>query len=343
MMLSWLKRKGRQIIRRGGFIAIGFILFLTFMLKDVIIPNNLNTDDDSCIGLKSQNGYLRHKIAKLKSQLSTSSDEDGSFVMDDMGLPTIYVITPTYARPTQKAELTRLCHVFLMVPNLHWILVEDSKSQTKLVTNFLRHCGVSYTHLNVPTPPDWKLQNKEKRWRKPRGVLQRNEALIWLRENSDRARSNGGVIYFADDDNTYSIELFDEMRHTKTVSVWPVGLVGGLMVEGPIADQQTKKVIGWNAVWGPKRPYPIDMAGFAINLDMFLNNPKVKFALEVKVGGQESELLKHFNLSLNDLEPKANLCREVLVWHTRTEKADLHYEKVLKSKNRPPSDLHIEV
>ena len=39
------------------------------------------------------------------------------------------------------------------------------------------------------------------------------------------------MIYFADDDNTYSLEIFEEMRHTQTVSVWPVGLVGGLMVE----------------------------------------------------------------------------------------------------------------
>ena len=33
-----------------------------------------------------------------------------------------------------------------------------------------------------------------------------------------------GVIYFADDDNTYSLDIFEEMRTTKTVSVWPVGI-----------------------------------------------------------------------------------------------------------------------
>ena len=33
-----------------------------------------------------------------------------------------------------------------------------------------------------------------------------------------------GVIYFADDDNTYSLDIFEEMRSTKTVSVWPVGI-----------------------------------------------------------------------------------------------------------------------
>lgn len=36
-------------------------------------------------------------------------------------LPTIHVVTPTYSRPVQKAELTRLANTLLHVPNLHWI------------------------------------------------------------------------------------------------------------------------------------------------------------------------------------------------------------------------------
>ncbi|KTF83245.1 hypothetical protein cypCar_00039626, partial [Cyprinus carpio] len=56
-------------------------------------------------------------------------------------LPTIHVITPTYSRPVQKAELTRLANTFLHVPNLHWILVEDSQRRTPLVTRLLRETG----------------------------------------------------------------------------------------------------------------------------------------------------------------------------------------------------------
>ena len=40
--------------------------------------------------------------------------------VNDQSMPIIYTITPTYARPQQKAELTRLCNVFLLVPNLHF-------------------------------------------------------------------------------------------------------------------------------------------------------------------------------------------------------------------------------
>ena len=80
---------------------------------------------------------------------------------------------------------------------------------------------------------DGPLSSTDKNWLKPRGVHQRNAGLHWIRDTFRKIPSNQieGVIYFADDDNTYSLELFEEMRHTQTVSVWPVGLVGGLMVE----------------------------------------------------------------------------------------------------------------
>ena len=42
-------------------------------------------------------------------------------------IPTVYVITPTYKRHTQKADLTRLSQTLLHVPRLHWIVV-DRKS-----------------------------------------------------------------------------------------------------------------------------------------------------------------------------------------------------------------------
>ncbi|KAK2705056.1 hypothetical protein QYM36_017183 [Artemia franciscana] len=41
---------------------------------------------------------------------------------------------------------------------------------------------------------------------KPKGVSNRMAALEWLRSNN----ITRGVIYFADDDNTYDLELFEE-------------------------------------------------------------------------------------------------------------------------------------
>ncbi len=42
-----------------------------------------------------------------------------------------------------------MCYTLRLVPNLHWIVVEDAEHKTNLVSNFLRSCGVPYTHLNV--------------------------------------------------------------------------------------------------------------------------------------------------------------------------------------------------
>ncbi|XP_061683053.1 galactosylgalactosylxylosylprotein 3-beta-glucuronosyltransferase 1 isoform X2 [Syngnathoides biaculeatus] len=234
-------------------------------------------------------------------------------------LPTIHIITPTYSRPVQKAELTRLANTFLHVPNLHWILVEDSQRRTPLVTRLLRDTGLNYTHLNVETPRNYKLRGDTRDPRIPRGTMQRNLALRWLRETFKANSTQAGIVYFADDDNTYSLELFEEMRSTQKVSVWPVAFVGGLRYESPKVNA-AGKVYGWKTVFDPHRPFAIDMAGFAINLRLILFKPQAYFKLRgVKGGYQESSLLREL-VTLNDLEPKAANCTKILVWHTRTEK-----------------------
>ncbi|KAM6906930.1 galactosylgalactosylxylosylprotein 3-beta-glucuronosyltransferase 1 isoform 1-T1 [Xenentodon cancila] len=237
-------------------------------------------------------------------------------------LPTIHFITPTYSRPVQKAELTRLANTLLHVSNLHWVVVEDSSRKTDLVSHLLQDSGLNYTHLNVETPLKYKVHGDIKKPKVPRGTLQRNLALLWLRQTFSINNSPPGVVYFADDDNTYSLELFEEMRSTKKVSVWPVAFVGGLRYETPKVNA-LGKVYGWKTVFDPHRPFAIDMAGFAVNLSLILSRPEAFFKLQgVKGGYQESSLLKEL-VTLEDLEPKASNCTKVLVWHTRTEKPDL--------------------
>ena len=122
-------------------------------------------------------------------------------------IPTIYVITPTYTRFTQKADLTRLSQTFLHVPKLHWIVVEDSNNKTDLVSRFLENCAVKYTHLTVRTPRD-DPRNPNRRL-KARGVDQRNLGLKWIRQNFKDDMK--GVVYFGDDDNTYDLKIFEQV------------------------------------------------------------------------------------------------------------------------------------
>ncbi|XP_054443485.1 galactosylgalactosylxylosylprotein 3-beta-glucuronosyltransferase 1 isoform X4 [Pteronotus mesoamericanus] len=171
-------------------------------------------------------------------------------------LPTIHVVTPTYSRPVQKAELTRLANTLLHVPNLHWLVVEDAPRRTPLTARLLRDTGLNYTHLHVETPRNYKLRGDARDPRIPRGTMQRNLALRWLRETFPRNSSQPGVVYFADDDNTYSLELFEEMRSTRRVSVWPVAFVGGLRhgwICGQPAAHSTAKPGLLQAAWCERR------------------------------------------------------------------------------------------
>lgn len=145
----------------------------------------------------------RQVVRTTRSSSSTTTSSSGS---NATSLPVIYAITPTYSRAVQKAELTRLANTFRQVPQFHWIVVEDSNSHTELVSRFLARSGLRYTHLNVFTP------RRFKRTGMPRATEQRNLALGWLRGH--RSVKDKGIVFFADDDNTYSLALFEEVNTT---------------------------------------------------------------------------------------------------------------------------------
>lgn len=255
--------------------------------------------------------------------------------------PIIYVITPTYSRPVQKAELTRLLNTLKHISSLHWILVEDADSRSMLVARLLERGGLPYTHLSALTPPDYKMQPSEPHWMLPRGVLQRNAGLTWLRSHLETSPQAHGVVYFADDDNTYDLRIFEEMRDTQRVSVWPVGLAGYLRYERPVLDDSAH-VVGWFTAWKVKRRFALDMAGFAVNTRRLMTHKSAEFSYNVSRGEQESYLLSQL-VNLTDLEPKANNCTEVLVWHTRTQPANLKNEDKLKRRGLQGSDPDVEV
>lgn len=98
------------------------------------------------------------------------------------------------------------------------------------------------------------------------------------------------------------------MRWTRGVSVWPVGLVGGLRFEGPRV--QDGRVVGFHTAWEPNRPFPVDMAGFAVALPLLLAKPNAQFDATAPRGHLESSLLSHL-VDPKDLEPRAANCTRV--------------------------------
>lgn len=64
----------------------------------------------------------------------------------------------------------------------------------------------------------------------PRGVANRRAAINWIRQNGKKP----GVMYFGDDDNTFDLRLFNEIRYTNRVSMFPVGLIGQYSISSPV-------------------------------------------------------------------------------------------------------------
>lgn len=119
----------------------------------------------------------------------------------------IFVITPTYTRPTQLAELTVLAQALAHVPFLQWLVVEIAK--TSLIKEFLSSTNLQFTHLDNGGVLE-KDVNKC-------NVL-RNTALEHLRENHG---NSSGAILFANLDRLYSTELFEKIRDIKLIGIWP--------------------------------------------------------------------------------------------------------------------------
>lgn len=87
------------------------------------------------------------------------------------------------------------------------------------------------------------------------------------------------------------------------------------------------QVVGFFDSWPARRTFPVDMAGFAVNIKFL----KPDAVMPYIAGYEEDKFLRSLDLQLEDIEPLADNCSKVLVWHTRT------------TKNRKPTlkvDLH---
>ncbi|RZF47648.1 hypothetical protein LSTR_LSTR009532 [Laodelphax striatellus] len=254
----------------------------------------------------TQGREIKRFISQQKDVLCVVSLNDTRPGLQKDDLPVIYFITPTYPRREQVAELIRLGQTLMHVPNLHWILADDSATCNPMVIDLLPRFGLPYTHLASPMPEIYRHVSIV-----PRGVANRRAALAWIRANI-----KSGVIYFGDDDNTFDLKLFKEIRDTRKVSMFPVGLIGEYSISSPILKEG--KVVGFFDSWPAKRMFPVDMAGFAVNIEFLLQHPNA--TMPYKAGYEEDRFLRSLGLTLDQIEPKANGCTEVLVWHTQTTK-----------------------
>lgn len=231
-------------------------------------------------------------------------------------LPTIIIITPTHPRPERLADMTRFSQTLMHIKELHWIVIEDGNQTVDSVKRLLVRTGLPHAYFYTTT---------EYRFPK-RGWSHRNAALMYIRKNY-AFYNRPAVVYFADDDNSYDIRLFNNyVRNVKTIGFWAVGLAGAAKVEAP--DVVNGTIVKWNVVYAPKRKFATDMAGFAINLKLVLGT-NASFHRGCVKRVPETCFLEQFGLNLTQMqafgwneEPK-----DILVWHTKTRNIGTQGEK----------------
>eukprot|EP00252_Welwitschia_mirabilis_P009979 TRINITY_DN22984_c0_g1_i1.p1 TRINITY_DN22984_c0_g1~~TRINITY_DN22984_c0_g1_i1.p1 ORF type:complete len:524 (+),score=64.25 TRINITY_DN22984_c0_g1_i1:248-1819(+) len=128
---------------------------------------------------------------------------------------TVIVITPTYVRTFQSVHLTGLMHTLMLVPGkVVWIVVEAggvSNETSRLVSS----SGVEVIHVGFGQrmPVSWEGRHRME-------ARMRIEGLRIVRE-----RMLDGIVMFADDSNTHSLELFDEIQSVKWFASLSVGIL----------------------------------------------------------------------------------------------------------------------
>ncbi|XP_070395755.1 galactosylgalactosylxylosylprotein 3-beta-glucuronosyltransferase S-like isoform X2 [Dermacentor albipictus] len=109
------------------------------------------------------------------------------------------------------------------------------------------------------------------------------------------------------------------ITQVQRVGVFPVGMIDQQNFSSPVVSPDGR-VVGFHDPYGAARAFRVDMAGFAVNMSLVLSsaNPTMPY----KRGHLETAFLESLGVTINDLEPLANNCTEVLAWHTHIGRRD---------------------
>ncbi|KAM4075386.1 hypothetical protein ACB094_10G166100 [Castanea mollissima] len=263
------------------------------------------------------------KLAEVSLNAKPNFKESERF--DFVARKQLIIVTPTYNRASQAYYLNRLSQVLRLVPPpLLWIVVEMNTASFE-TAEILRKTGVMYRHLVC-------VNNSTNV--KDRGVHQRNTAL----DHIQRHRLDG-VVYFADDDNIYSLHLFHSLRDISRFGTWPVAMLAQsknkAILEGPVCNGS--RVIGWHTNEKSKRlrRFHVDMSGFAFN-STILWDPKrwkrptsvpIRQLDSVKEGFQETTFIEQVVEDESQMEGLPPGCSRIMNWHLHLEVRHFDYPR----------------
>ncbi|XP_031256603.1 probable beta-1,4-xylosyltransferase IRX9H isoform X2 [Pistacia vera] len=282
-----------------------------------------------------RNATVESQVKKLESiDVLSNDDSANQSIPQDSALvyrKLLIIVTPTNTQPFQAYYLNRLAHTLWMVqPPLLWIVVEMS-SQSEETTDILRRTGVMYRHL---------VCKKNLTDVKDRRVYQRNVALSHIENHR-----LDGIVYFADDDNVYSTDLFEQLREIRRFGTWTVAKLTEnrvkAVLEGPICNGT--QVIGWhiNEPSRRSRRFHAEMSGFAFN-STILWDPKqwhrptlepIRQIDTTKDGFQASTFIEQIVEDESQMEGLLENCSRIMVWLLPSESSDSFYPQKWFLKN----------
>lgn len=171
------------------------------------------------------------KIAQDSVEIVPSIKNVLKFYENYKKFSTIYIISPVnVSNINEKADLTRFLNTLRLIPKMQWIVVENTPEKSEKIKKFLQKSGVNYVHLNRYVKENQVLDKKV-------SLEQFDEGLNWLRSNYHNIHQDG-VVYLAKIQTSYETRIFELMRNTKKVMVWPIGMVNKSLYSRPVCIGQ---------------------------------------------------------------------------------------------------------
>ncbi|XP_064475897.1 galactosylgalactosylxylosylprotein 3-beta-glucuronosyltransferase 3-like isoform X1 [Ornithodoros turicata] len=214
----------------------------------------------------------------------------------------IYAITVTCRRSTQAPDLVRISQTLRSVPNIFWIIYEVAPAPSQLVQDILSRSQISHRYMHV--------HDRRNSSRSCERTLLYLEALEWLRKSITLPT---GTVIFINEQHVYHHQLFREIRCTRSISVFPVGLEGTILsnrirISTPILKEGKVVAVAGSALF---------LSGTAFSLRLLQLSPTYIGAAGERFLNSTSTVA-HLSLSLMDLVPVAKNCTQILTWNTQT-------------------------
>lgn len=276
----------------------------------------------------SENREESSELEKMESETNSAGTDPIPLVstvrsLDFITRKLLIIVTPTYNQAFQAMYLNRLAQTLRLVqPPLLWIVVE-MPAQSKETADVLRKTGVMYRHL---------VCDKNATDVKDRSAPQRNVALAHIEQHR-----LDGIVYFVDDNNVYTLELFEQLREIKRFGTWPIGMFthnkNKIVVEGPVCN--STRVIGWQTNEMSKKlcRFHVNNSGFAFNSTILWDPQKwrrptselIRQLDTDKDGLQDTKFVEQLVADESQMEGLANGCSKIMVWNLHLEASMITY------------------